>query len=306
MTTLAQQIIETDDKDFNEMVSRLGELEKDEIEFAKIVFKGTKGLLMPATNPEEAQNKATKFVFTIDAPSIIYSAIENKQISDDIPFSTARVPSALTWVEWRYRDQNEIFLIGALISEDIMPLKKESFTYITIFLKIENSVMKCPVLVSIVQTPPFPLEVIVDPNNNKPPAAKVTLRWILERRNYDYYIELIGDVVNALFLLTIPKACEIRDIVHDKKLQNKRIKNGKLPLVEYKTINVKVGVGTPRYKRNGDDSLSTREHSRRRLHDVIGHWRQYERNGTPKVSWVPEHWRGDPELGVILHERRIR
>jgi hypothetical protein len=48
---------------------------------------------------------------------------------------------------------------------------------------------------------------------------------------------------------------------------------------------LQIGEGTP--------------HSRHRLHAVRGHMRHYK---SGRISWIPAHWRGDKELGVVTKD----
>jgi len=71
----------------------------------------------------------------------------------------------------------------------------------------------------------------------------------------------------------------------------------------------KVGIGSPHYRSNtgGRKPLESEEAHHKRLHRVVGHFRTYrEGREQPKISFVPQHWRGDAALGVLLHERVVK
>jgi hypothetical protein len=119
----------------------------------------------------------------------------------------------------------------------------------------------------------------------------------------------MAQIVNALFLLNVPRVSEVRESVASAKLQKARARRGKMPLLELKHVKLMIGRGGVRYTNRGDlarrPGESVEEH-RKRLHQVIGHFRTYVKNReAPRVSWVPPHWRGDATKGIVLHERTI-
>jgi hypothetical protein len=271
MTTLAQQIIEaamrpewypTFERGISDHNNYKDEHEKiDHIKMGKNLFKAVQEYLLPVTNPEDAYDTATKFIFTIDAAKLIYDAIINNQINKHIPLNMARLPSKKTWIEWREKlFDDKTIQWGALIIEkdqkNIPGLNNSDDKNMRICIlsrPIEKDAI--PIVNGLygMHTLPFPRDIITKDDI----FVENIWSWEVSERAEPIMQSFLSDVISILFLITLPRACEIRDVVHDKKLQNSRIKNGKLPLVEYKTINVKVGVGTPRYKRNGDGPLST-------------------------------------------------
>ena len=82
-----------------------------------------------------------------------------------------------------------------------------------------------------------------------------------------------------------------------------------LPMVEYKRVVMKIGVGAPSYPHKAQQHIDgeSEEARRRRLHRVVGHFRTYRQGREqPKVAFVPQHWRGNAELGILLHEREVK
>lgn len=75
-------------------------------------------------------------------------------------------------------------------------------------------------------------------------------------------------------------------------LNKKRKEQGKLPLYDFHIIDLSKKRSPITNKRPPDPD---REVTRRRLHFVIGHWRNYADHRT-RIPW---HLRGDPELGFV-------
>jgi hypothetical protein len=116
------------------------------------------------------------------------------------------------------------------------------------------------------------------------------------------------DAIDALFLIMTPRVCEVRHVEYSPKVNRRRMVAGKKPFVEYKHLLLKVGVGTPRYVSHGGPVPDVKEPGHhKRFHRVIGHFRTYRAHREmPLISFVPEHWRGDVELGVVLKTRHVR
>jgi hypothetical protein len=74
----------------------------------------------------------------------------------------------------------------------------------------------------------------------------------------------------------------------------KRVRQGKLPLFEWKTVVVE----PPKQKFPHQGGT----HASPRLHDVRGHW--VTRNG--KRFWKKPHKRGDASKGVVFHDYKIK
>jgi hypothetical protein len=123
--------------------------------------------------------------------------------------------------------------------------------------------------------------------------------------------QLLHDALSCLFLLCVPRICEVR--TRTSNAEKLRARNSKsYPAVEFKHVKMIIGVGSPRYEgaaaRLPGESL---EDHRRRLHRVTWHFRTYRFNrdgtprATPKIAVVPEHWRGDASKGILLHTRSV-
>lgn len=114
----------------------------------------------------------------------------------------------------------------------------------------------------------------------------------------------------GLFLLQQPRVTDVTEVKHADKLQAKRKKKGKPPLVEYRRVRLKVGVvagKTGVLRRPGSAAPGDGAGGgRKKYHHVLGHFRCYHRD-TPNeaVIWIAPHYRGDPTLGVVLREKHL-
>lgn len=132
------------------------------------------------------------------------------------------------------------------------------------------------------------------------------ISWTTERDPSETEVgTYLFDVTDALFLLCTPKVSEIRQVQHHRKLQAARERRGKSPLLEYKHVRLVIGQGQPQYRGAREGAGVSEIHHR--MHRVEGHVRVYRKGRErPLVAFVPEHWRGNPELGILLHEKTVR
>lgn len=100
-------------------------------------------------------------------------------------------------------------------------------------------------------------------------------------------------VLEALMFYTSKKRRMVQGYkcVADKAVNDKRIRKGKKPLYEWRTIEIK-----PSAMRN---PLKGGTHASPRLHDVRGHWAVSKKG---KRYWVKPHRRGDSAKGTIFHD----
>lgn len=104
----------------------------------------------------------------------------------------------------------------------------------------------------------------------------------------------VRDQINAICIALDSEAATTEVIRSPKNLNEKRIKNGKLPLFDYHIIDLsrKYRIGN-RY--GGHSGKKVRLHFRR------GHWRHYETHNT----WIRWCLVGDPDLGFIDKDYRL-
>lgn len=82
-------------------------------------------------------------------------------------------------------------------------------------------------------------------------------------------------------------------------------RSGNPPRVTYKTLSIKV---PETLKPRVNDSIEgTEENAGVRFHLCRGHFKnlQHSRYKSPGLHWWPAHWRGDPDMGVVIAEREV-
>lgn len=105
--------------------------------------------------------------------------------------------------------------------------------------------------------------------------------------------------VRAVVISLEAEVAETEVIRAPYKLNQARIKKGKLPLFDYHVVNL---AARKRYaQRLGEPGDRESDHNHRRLHWVRGHWRHYQDH----KAWIKWHLRGDPDLGFIDKEYRL-
>lgn len=286
MTTLAQTILES------EPLNR---------EWCKKLHPVVCARLAPQ-NPFD-QYRAEQFVFDEDVTPIVHSLVRQGKIDEVTMASVCTLPASNTWIEWPVPEHQVKlgYLLSTNLWDDGMVVVKPQ---VTIVMCMAHNGRGIPI--GLLSLPRMPIDLRTE-------VEMISVYWWYDKnvQNDDVQAEIMAylwDVFYGVFLIMTPKVCEVRQVTHSEKLQRNRAKHGKLPLVEYKRMSVKVGVGNPRYvgytSPKGDMYMADRHH---RLHRVIGHFRTYvSGRERPKVSFVPEHWRGDAELGIVLHERHVK
>jgi hypothetical protein len=278
--------------------------------------RATHNLLMSALKPLKEGDKVTsaaeQFVFDQNPGDVCYELIQAGALDPKVVLETVRMPADICWFEWPVGlEEDPRCRCGVLVcqGELVVPTKKRR-TIACCFVMHSESMD--PVCFGCISFPGLPFDLENDVLGFG--FWKDALRMTQVSTDDDCWEEVkwfAWDVLEALFLTVTPRVCEVRQSEYSPRMQRKREKQGKLPLVEYKRMYLKVGVGKPRYVKHANDpsELTPGEPTgtHRRLHSVIGHFRTYTKGrDRPYATFVPQHWRGDPELGVLLRERRVR
>lgn len=126
---------------------------------------------------------------------------------------------------------------------------------------------------------------------------------INERNSYENtFVAFLRVVLSSIGLLNCNNI-RIETHLPPAKLNKKRIKNGKRPLSEHKTILVE------RMKPNKVNDSGGQKGNKQRLHKRPGRWRDYREKGLfgkhYGVYYFSEHWAGNENLGVITHDYKI-
>lgn len=122
--------------------------------------------------------------------------------------------------------------------------------------------------------------------------------------------EWFMDALVPLFVLSTPRVAEVSapSISRQVRRQMERdIAAGRdVPSIEFRRVTMHLTE-----RKAAQSSAPTGETSgvsggQRKLHQVIGHFRTFtKKRDTPHVVFVPEHWRGDANKGIIIHERHV-
>lgn len=261
-----------------------------------------------------ANQYAERYVFDEDAPMITTNLVRSGAIDADLIWQSVRLPAQNVWIEYPLSKEAAAesgiirvgFMIGQIATGENETVVSAHRTAMAIVAKTENAIG----VVGLMSVPEI-----------RPIAAHLThihTHWFLDTMSGEGVVKehdqdiltFFRDVIGCLFLVNTPRVSEMRtgSFGHRKA----KVRQGKegIPFIEYRRVTLKVGVAKPRYEKSDNrnpDPASSAEASRRKLHRCIGHFRTYrEGRNTPHVQFIPEHWRGDPALGIILHERVVK
>ena len=258
--------------------------------------------LAGASSPEEAPLLAEKFVFNENAPQTVSELVRAGSVDKNVPFLVCGLPTDPCWVEWSLGG----IRLGALLDTSIVWEDGGLHTTITFAGKSRGHAAR-PLFLMRAPALPWTQKNIrddayncamcwcyakdIDTRESQAAQAKTTMR----------------ELVYCLFLINTPRIAEVEEVIPPARLNAKRRTARRPPLVEYRRLTLRVGVARARSGRAADSPPAEGEAERRRLHQVMGHIRVYQkRRDVPHVTWIPPHWRGDASLGVVLHERRVR
>lgn len=286
MSTLAQMLVE------NDRVNGIlhSRLRLDDVKKCLKFFDAVKSSLSMVS-----EKRAERFAFA-DDPLLAYLEL-TRNMSDEALSRAIVMPSPVTWLEWtvRYGD-------GPRSGEET---RSERFGYMVSEKDGTWLIASCMDTVFGV-IPVFVTEVRIPTGRHVATASRC---WLISGRDealVGWCQQTVRDVVAALFLLSVPRVCEVREGA-STRLQRARIRRGKLPLVEVRRVHLAIGVGRPRYGSRSEPTVVGSEGIHHRYHSVISHLRVYHQ-GTERqrVAVVPKHWRGNKELGIILKEHDVR
>lgn len=252
-----------------------------------------------------ADQCAERYIFDQDAPELTRGLVESKAIDYKLVWESLRLPATNVWIEYPSHSESESglqrigLMVGSVMNHE--SVMASSLTLLAIAARNETR-SKVLGLVSLPET------------RLTHGLSTIHLHWFLDHvaggeDNLDAHHDVklfVYDLIDALFLINTPRVCEMKTSSFGPRKQKIRERTGK-PLVEYRHVTMKIGVGAPQYKRSETVNETDAEASRRRLHRVVGHFRTYRENReAPRVSFVPQHWRSDAALGILLHERMVK
>ena len=284
---------------------------------------------------------AERFMFQDENPGdVVYEHLDAGTLDQAAMFNNARMPVDNAWIEWRHRDSDgDALQFGALLDSSVnLELEEKEINgkrggAVQILQKHypngEPSTFLSGIVYSaMAHTDATPIFTFTLSRGFVHPKSKLKITWQADclksvadqamayEAMYGYTVDetldtfittTLVDLAALLFLINTPKAVEQVEHRWPEKLQRARKKRNKIPLLEFRKILVRIGSPYVRnvYPRNLSQGATD---ARRRLHQVIGHFRTYTKHheDKPLVAWVPQHWRGDATLGVVMHERTLK
>lgn len=314
MTTLAKQFLESDpDVHLTPGGSkRLLQMQVWTYEFIKERLLAP----LPGADGVTADQCAERFIFEVDAPAVTGELVKANAIEDKLIWDTFHWPATNFWLEYpcndHLTDANDCvervgIMVGRVaLNETVMC----QYKYMMAVVCGGGGTCRVAALFSL------------DDRLIRPGESYMHVHWFLNRlategrasdsENQDAK-QFVFDLGYALFLINTPRVGELRTTTFGSPPRKKsRMRDGEntIPLTEVRRVVLKVGIAPPRYDRSGrvgGTVSETSEERTKRLHRVIGHFRTYRKDREePHVAYVPQHWRGDAEKGILLHERVVK
>lgn len=244
-------------------------------------------LAPPSGNPKTSLT-ADRFTFTSLPASAVRPFFDASALTmEQIILGAARTPSDCFWIEYP-DDQGHAGILCTHLAED------------------------APLLVISVYTDPYVTTALsVIELNLEAGKSNYNILWIHDKSYRDFIDWDNSNLIASLFLLNIPRLHTIKTALSKgtKRIHSRKI----FPPIEYKKVKITVGQGGSYYSARKPGETAT-EHANR-LHHVVGHFRTYTheygsggttpRVGGPVVAWVPPHWRGSAERGLLLREHIV-
>lgn len=267
-----------------------------------------------------AYSRAEIYTFTDDTIDAASGVIGSNGVEWGMILRSLRLPSPRVWIELRTTTSDGVELILAGVFDNTRhAFNKEapkSDTILTIAAIMPHQ-LELPAIIGDFRFA-MPIEtmkvgdregfrmgvqrimsIVLDPERNQARAASDVVDKAAN--------QIVEKFLLALFLIITPRLCEIKHATKDAKLQRARARRGKPPLIEYKTVKLNIGVGRGRYESVARSAGADEDVIRRKLHHVVGHFRTYTKDREqPHIAWVPDHWRGDAKLGIVMHERDVQ
>jgi hypothetical protein len=275
--------------------------------------------------PFKVPYRAERYQFEgLDPAGDVHEHILAGNLTDDLVFASAHMPVNLAWIEWtslrelKGTDKEKYKVPLAVLLDAHSELNHSLDTVMGIPSPVDNSIYGV-IYARHHRAPDRVMPVMVFTvlgGFNMQQEVEVVWSWhetearrlgYSEKECVDTQRSLLMEIAELLFLLNTPRVSETKTPTISPKLQRARLRRRKLPLLEFKRVKVLLGAPSIRYPKGAPHIPGeTREERHRRLHQVTGHFRHYlQGRDKPHVAWVPPHWRGDAQLGVVMHDRRV-
>ena len=275
------------------------------------------GLQDGNTPQKNLEHSAERIVVSDAITDLLIDMLNDGSLQIDQVLSTTRMPAPAVWVEWRDRDIS----FGVLLEEN---LSKNGNVAVGVVVHKTDGTGRIPAVALAGQMPSMPQKKIARHEDGRS-GFYLSVSWTYESESRAVlkgdleegageFRGVILTALFALFLMQHPKTIKTDLVVHDAKLQKKRLATNKLPLLEYTKIHIKIGENRTVRASSDKDRARALDNKpvemtghetivRRRYHRVVGHFRTMRRTGD--VKWIDVHYRGDPTLGVVIRERNL-
>lgn len=264
----------------------------------------------PGRSVLHAPDTAERYVFEQQPLDLVHQMITAGTLDTHLMGEAVMLPSDNTWFE--FVDPKELERVGVL-------LHRQASGKLLISLVLEMSGLPSPLMLLEVNDVPWRFKDQHPRNPSGELGEYCEVLWEVQPYEHARTSEragtLLHDTLACLFLLCVPRICEVR--TKTSKLEKERARQPKQhPAVEFKHVTMTIGVGSPRYL-GGAARLAgeTDEEHRTRLHRVTWHFRTYRYvkgsggavlRDKPLIRLIDEHWRGDASRGIVLHERTVK
>lgn len=282
-------------------------------------------LTLEYTTAKDYARMADRVVFDEELLEIYHQMLDDKQLEPEMIFRNVKLPSDKLWIEWSVQTTDvgpdAGMQVGALFEMTTRP--ELPLDMIVMCRSIRTGGMG--IVAKYKVNPPPYLDQLngmgfkmtwsdTDGTFTSVSKDKVTNAVGISDPHDPRWGQLMNTFLKGayfgLFLLQQPRVIDATEVKHPEKVQLKRKKKGKPPLVEYRRIKLKVGVVAGRagvMRRPGSAAPGDGAGGgKKKYHHVLGHFRCYHRDTeNESVIWIMPHYRGDPTLGVILREKHL-
>lgn len=265
----------------------------------------------------EMQVLAEKFAFEKNPAELVryIKSISGGTLSDNVVLESAKLPASPAWLEMPIMMDNRDGTVhrgraGYMVESS----DKGDGTVVVVVVTQHDD--RPPLVIGSLSIQ-MPVKIGVSSFKVHSWHSHVGLPGTMpSKQDQDDCQHYVLDFLEACFLLQMPRLTETRYVKHDEKLQRSRAKKGKPPFLEYRKVRMLVDVPKVQYVREGEPHVAGQQTNRelgvgggghKKYHRVLPHARTYkdEDGKVRDVVPIPQHWRGDPKLGIVIHEKTI-
>jgi hypothetical protein len=256
-------------------------------------------------NVKSAEQTAERYVFETNPVHVVTDLIESKSINRATIFEVVKLPHINFWVEYPISFEGGTKgHIGYMVGQ--VPRGKTALegymTVMVVVLDVEGRTHAVPF--ACIALPEFP---VPTKGGFRPFYYATRAGEALTKDDVDACEQFVQELVDCLFLITVPRVVEYRDAAFGPRKEKVQRATGK-PLVEFKRVHITIGAPDVRSKAGTDYSRSLEKEAAeggRRYHRVGPFFRTYRKRQKdgPKVVMLDTFWRGNPELGIIIKEK---